>query len=90
MNAEQILREQIAAANGGIIGFQHEGEQVVRWLAGGNAPEVKVTFKHLGSETAACCPQCNQEIGRFDGMYGPDTGRQIGEIRYAGAEHHCQ
>lgn len=89
MRAEQKLREQIATANGGVIGWQHEGESIVRWLAGGFAPEIRVTFKHQGDETAACCPQCGQEIGRFDAHYGPDTGRQIGQIRYAGADHHC-
>lgn len=88
-NAEQTLREQIAAANNGLIHFQHEGENVVRWLAGGLAPEIRVTFRRDGSETVACCPQCHQEIGRFDANYGPNTGDQIGEIRYAGAEHHC-
>lgn len=89
MRAEQKLREQIAAANGGIVGWQHEGEHVVRWLAGGSAPEVRVTFKHLGDETAACCPRCGAEIGRFDAHYGADAGRQIGQIRYTGAEHQC-
>ena len=90
MTAEQKLREQIAAANGGIIHFQHEGESVVRWLAGGLAPEIHVTIRHEGDESIACCPKCGQEIGRFDRNYGPHTGDQIGEIRYAGAEHRCQ
>lgn len=89
MRAEAVLREQIAAANGGIIGWQHEGESIVRWLAGGSAPEIRVTFKHLGDETAACCPKCGQEIGRFDAHYGPNAGEQIGKVRYAGAEHQC-
>lgn len=89
MRAEEKLREQIAAANGGIIGWQHEGEQVVRWLAGGSAPEIHVTIKHLGDENAACCPKCGAEIGHFDAHYGSEAGRQIGQIRYAGAEHRC-
>ena len=89
MNAEAKLREQIAAANGGMIGWQHKGEQVVRWLTGGIAPEIRVTFKHQGAEIAACCPACGKEIGRFDSDYGADAGRQIGAIRYAGAEHRC-
>jgi len=75
--------EQIAAT------FQHEGENVVRWLAGGSAPEVRVTFKHQGDQIAACCPKCRQEIGRFDANYGPKVGEQIEQIRYAGAEHRC-
>lgn len=89
MRAEQKLREQIASANDGVIGWQHEGESVVRWLAGGSAPEIHVTFKHLSDETAACCPKCGAEIGRFDAHYGPNTGDQIGTIRYAGAAHRC-
>jgi len=87
--AEQRLHDQIAAANGGLIGFQHEGEHVVRWLAGGLAPEIRVTFRRQGDQTVACCPQCGQELGRFDANYGPATGDQIGEIRYAGANHRC-
>lgn len=89
MRAEAKLREQIAVANGGVIGWQHEGEQVARWLTGGNAPSIHGTFHPSGDETIVRCPKCGQELGRFDAHYGPETGNQIGQIRYAGAEHHC-
>jgi hypothetical protein len=89
-SAEAKLREQLAAANGGVIDWQHEGEGVIRWLTGGLAPSIHATFKHhQGGQVAACCPQCGMEIGRFDGNYGPDAGGQIVAIRYAGADHRC-
>lgn len=89
MSAEQKLREQIAAANGGLLTFQHEGEHVVRWLTGGSAPEIRATFKHQGEQVAACCPKCGAVFGRFDADYGARAGDQIGKIRYAGADHRC-
>lgn len=90
MRAEQKLREQLAIANNGVIGWQHEGENVIRWLTGGSAPEIRVTFRHVGDETIACCPRCRAEIGRFDAHYGPQTGEQLSQIRYAGAVHSCE
>lgn len=87
--AEQKIREQLAAANGGVIGHQHEGENVVRWLTGGLAPSIHVTFRHDGNQVVCCCPQCGQEIGRFDDDYGRRTGDQILQIRQVGSVHQC-
>lgn len=89
MRAEEKLRQQIAAANGGSLHFQHEGENVIRWLTGGLEPEVWVTIHQVGSERAARCPKCRQEIGRFTPSYDPNMGDQLGAIRQAGARHHC-
>lgn len=86
--AEEKIRAQLAGDRG-IIHFQHEGADVVRWLAGGVAPEARVILRRDGSENVACCPQCRQEIGRFDASYGSLTGQQIGQIRYASVDHRC-
>ena len=89
MRTEETLREQIAAAHHGLIRFEHEGEHVKRWLTGGLAPSIWVTFHHEQEHIACRCPNCKQEIGRFDSNYGERVPDQIGAIRYASAEHQC-
>lgn len=89
MRTERRLREQLAAANGGMIRFEHEGEYVKRWLTGGLAPSITVTFHHEKDRIVCRCPHCQQEIGWFDSNYGERVPEQIGVIRYAGANHKC-
>lgn len=89
MRAEENLREQIAATNQGMIRFEHEGRQVKRWLTGGLAPSITVTFSQENDQIICHCPNCNQEIGRFDSNYGERVPSQINAIRYASVDHKC-
>lgn len=87
--AEQKIRDSIADPNG-IIHFQHEGKDVVRWLTGGDARQAHVTFEHNGDEIIARCPTCKQEQGRFDAYYGTQSGQQLRDIRIRAHKHQTE
>jgi hypothetical protein len=87
MTAEQKIRETLSRNQ---HPFQHEGDYVVRWITGGTAPDIHVTFQTHGGHTIAHCPLCNQPIGRFDAHYGSATYRQLAAIREVGNRHQCQ
>ena len=85
--AEQKVRLQLTGSMEGNVTFQHEGPDVVRWMTGGNAPSIYGKFRHRGSEIAVLCPECEEELGRFDASYASGTYSQIQDIRIVGASH---
>ena len=87
LTAEQKIRETLSQNQ---HRFPHQGDHVVRWVTGGTAPSVYVTFQSSGDHILARCPLCKQPIGRFDASYGPTTYRQLAAIREVGNRHQCQ
>ncbi len=86
LTAEQKIRETLSQNQ---HRFRHEGDHVVRWITGGTAPSVHVTFQSNGDHIVARCPLCEQPLGRFDASYGPATYRQLAAIREVGNRHQC-
>ena len=86
LTAEEKIKEVLAA---NALRFQHEGTHVVRWLTGGTAPSVYVTFEQQGEKIVTRCPSCGEPLGRFNASYSGATSKQIAAIREVGAHHHC-
>jgi len=90
LTAVEKIRQQLTGDPNGEPHFQHEGSTVIRWITGGIAPSVHVVFRQDGTEIAACCPQCDEEFGRFDATYGGGAFRQLAAIRETGHHHSCR
>ena len=87
LTAEEKIRQRLSGNPFIDPQFRHEGDDVVRWLTGGIAPSVHVKLGLGENETRAYCPICNQELGRFDAAYGPDTASQLRAIRDVAHQH---
>jgi hypothetical protein len=85
--AEQKIRLSLTGDPHGVVNFQHEGPDVVRWIRGGNAPTVRVTFEQKGDATVARCPECGKSHGWFNSDYAPGTYSQLAAIREEAALH---
>ncbi len=90
LTAEQKIRQALTGSPHGIVQYQHEGDDIVRWLTGGTMPDAYVTLTQDGNEKIARCPLCKQELGRIDARYGTGTGERIAAIREAGHKHQRQ
>lgn len=89
LTAEQKIREQITGSPFVYPHFQHEGEQVVRILAGGDLPKAWVTFHPHGDRIEACCAGCKNILGSLPANYEPDeTVQQLTAIRLSGHDVH--
>lgn len=86
MTAEQKIREQLAGNPFDDPRFQHEGEDVIRWITGGALPDLHVTFHQEGETIAVKCATCRNILG-----YLPAEGDQaapLASMRQAGHPHH--
>jgi hypothetical protein len=86
LTAEQKIRQQLTGNPHGEPYFEHEGEDVVRWITGGNQPDLHVTFHHEGNNIVVKCATCQQVLG-----YMPVDGDQaplLDAMRQSGHEHH--
>lgn len=89
MNAEQKLREILTGSPVQEPEFQHEGQDVVRWLTGGNMPDAWVTFHPHGDRIEARCAGCDTILGYLPADRDTDqTAAAILAIREAGHEGH--
>ncbi len=88
LTAEQKIRQTLTGSPVGDLHFQHEGDQVVRWLTGGTLPDAYVTFHQEGEQIAAKCATCKTVIGYLPADHDREqTAKAIMEIRQAGHEH---
>ncbi len=88
LTAEEKIREQLAGSPFEDPHFQHEGEQVVRWITGGNLPDAYVTFQHEGDQVIVHCAYCKTILGQFPADYERnETARVLMEVRLSGHEH---
>lgn len=89
LTAEQKVRLQLTGDPFTDPHFQHEGEQVLRILAGGDLPKVVVTFHPIGERIEVRCAGCKQVLGSFPADYEPvETVRCMTEMRQAEHEAH--
>ncbi len=87
--AEQKIREQLAGSPYSEPHFEHEGDQVVRWITGGSLPDAYVTFQHEAEWIIVHCAHCQTMLGQFPADYEADeTTRALMEVRLSGHEHH--
>lgn len=85
LTAIEKVRKSLTGSIYGEPHFQHEGDDVVRWITGGSAADACVAFKQCDSATIVTCPSCGEVFGTID--YGKETYKQLGDIRRKGAEH---
>jgi hypothetical protein len=85
LTAEQKIREALTGSPVGEPHFQHEGEDVVRWITGGTLADLHVTFHPEGDQIAVKCATCKNILG-----YLPADGDQselLAEMRQSGHPH---
>jgi len=92
LTAEQKIRQTLTGDPDGSPTFQHEGDQVIRWLTGGNAPDAWVTFHPTpgGDQTVVTCAGCGEVIGYLpaDPYQLSERAERIAAMRQAGHELH--
>ncbi len=67
--------------------FQHEGEQVTRWVTGGSLPDLYVTFHQQGTMIEVRCATCHALLGCFPSDYRGDTAQRLAAMRQSGHQH---
>lgn len=90
LTAEQKIRERLAGSPFEDPHFQHEGEEVIRWITGGSLPDVYVTFhpEPEGEQIAVKCAVCKNVLGYLPANRDADqTAKALIEIRQSGHEH---
>jgi hypothetical protein len=89
LTAEQKVRQQLTGSPFGDPQFQHEGEDVVRWITGGNQPDLHVTFHQEGERIAVKCATCQTVLGYLPANHDADqTAQALQEMRESGHPHH--
>ena len=86
LTTEQKIRQQLTGSPVGELQFSHEGPDVVRWITGGNQPDLHVTFHHESGYVVVKCATCQNVLG-----YLPVDGDQaslLDAMRQSGHEHH--
>jgi hypothetical protein len=86
LTAEQKIRQTMTGNPLVDPQFQHEGEDVVRWITGGTMPDLHVTFQHEGDYVVVKCATCKNILG-----YLPADGDQsdlLAQMRQSGHPHH--
>jgi hypothetical protein len=81
LTAEQNIRLTLTGSPFGEPHFQHEGDNVVRWLTGGTDPDLHVFFQTQDDLIQVRCAQCTQILGTISTVRDTDTGSQIGNMR---------
>ena len=86
LTAEQTIRQILTGDPFTAPHFEHEGPDVVRWITGGNQPDLHVTFHYEGEQIAVKCATCKDILGYLpvDGDQAAplDTMRQSGHPHY--------
>jgi hypothetical protein len=87
LTAVQKVRLTLTGSPFGEPHFQHEGEEVVRWITGGTLPDLYVTFHQRDNIIEVRCSTCQALLGNFPSHYGGDTAQQIAAMRQTGHQH---
>ena len=87
LTAVQKVRLTLTGSPFGEPHFQQEGEEVVRWITGGNLPDLHVTFHQRGNTIEVRCSTCQILLGTFPSHYEGNTIQQIATMRRSGHQH---
>ncbi len=81
LTAEQKVRLALTGSPDKEPVFQHEGEEVVRWITGGTLPDLYVYFLHRDTRIVLKCAVCQEVIGDIPDDNGGDSASIIGRLR---------
>ena len=89
LSAEQKIRQTLTGSPTREPEFLHEGEQVVRWLTGGQLADLHVTFHPSGESIVVRCATCKVALGTIpaDPYERSERGLRLSAMRQAGHEH---
>lgn len=85
--AVQKIRLTLTGSPFGEPHFQHEGEEIVRWITGGTLPDLYVTFHQRDGVIEVRCSTCQALLGCFPSHYGGSTAQQLAAMRQSGHQH---
>ncbi len=86
LTAMQKVRLTLTGDPNGEPHFQHQGENVVRWISSGGDPSAYVTFHRHDTTIEARCPICNALIGQLPANHN-DIARQLADIQRSDHQH---
>ena len=87
LTAAQKIRLSLTGSPSGELHFQHEGEEVTRWITGGSIPDLYVTFHQRDTTIEVFCPTCHALLGNFPADYRGNTAQQLAAMRQSGHHH---
>ncbi|MBE3560555.1 MAG: hypothetical protein IMW89_15250 [Ktedonobacteraceae bacterium] len=87
LTAEQKVRLALTGSPSGEPQFQHEGEEVKRWITGGTLPDIYVTFHQQDTLIAVRCAICHTLLGHIPSHLGENTAQQLAAMRQSGHQH---
>lgn len=87
LTAVQKIRLTLTGSPSGELHFQHEGEEVTRWITGGSLPDLYVTFQQQGTMIEVRCSTCHALLGDFPSNYRGNTAQQLAAMRQSGHQH---
>lgn len=87
LTAMQKIRLTLTGSPFGEPHFQHEGEEVTRWVTGGTLPDLYVTFHQRDATIEVRCSTCQALLGYLPSHYEGDTAQQLAAMRQSGHQH---
>lgn len=87
LTAVQEIRLTLTGNPLGDPDFQHEGDEVIRWLTGGTLPDLYVTFHQQDRMIEVRCSTCQSRLGNFPSNYEGDIAQQLVDMRQGGHKH---
>jgi hypothetical protein len=87
LTAAQKIRLTLTGNPSGELHFQHEGEEVTRWITGGSIPDLYVTFHQRDTMIDVLCSTCHALLGSFPADYTGITAQQLAAMRQGGHQH---
>ena len=87
LTAVQKIRLTLAGSPLGEPHFQHEGEEVVRWITGGTLPDLSVTFHQQDTMIEVRCSTCHSLLGRIPSHFGENMAQELASMRQMGHQH---
>ncbi len=87
LTAAQKIRLTLTGSPSGEPHFQHEGDEVTRWITGGLLPDIYVTFHLQGAMIEVRCSSCHALLECFPSNYRGNTVQQLAAMRQSGYQH---
>jgi hypothetical protein len=88
LTAEQKSRLILTGSPVGEPHFEHEGEDVIRWITGGTLPDAHVTFHPEGEQIEVRCATCKTVLGSLPASWErAEVAQYLITIRLSGHNH---